>query len=425
MNHMKKKAYWYKVDNAGKIFPAVSNESRSSVFRLTFYLNEAVEAELLQRAVNDILPRFEPFAVELKKGLFWYYLSKNTRPFLVKEEPAIMCKYVPWIHNNGYLLNVYYFQNKIVLETFHSLTDGTGAMEFLKSITYRYLTLKGYPVEHDNLILSQVPNSQQESLDMFCQASNQDKKMKLQEEPAYHMKGECFADDFSMCVRLKAPTEQLLALSRAHGVTLGEYVSALAAYSIYEQSLACRSGKKPIKMFIPVNLRRFFPSHTIRNFSLYIKATFAMGRTWTFDEMLQETKEQFAAQLNQKELNQRINANVGIEQNLLVRLLPLGLKDLAFKLGYHFLAEDISTYSISNLGNVVLPDSMKPYVSQVEFSIGGTNMAIASYNGFTCISMNTKQKDLGMIQYFAKTLADSGIEVSIDTNYKEGYDEIL
>ena len=425
IHNMKKNTYWYKVDNAGKIFPAVSGEARSSVFRLTFYLNEIIDPELLNQAVNEILPRFEPFAVELKKGFFWYYLSRNHKPFHVKEEPEIMCKYVPWSQNNGYLLNVYYYKNKIVLETFHSLSDGTGAMEFLKSITYRYLCLKGYSLDHEGMILSQVPNSKQEALDMFCHSYDNEQKKKLQEEPAYHMRGEKFANTFSMIVRIKAPTSQLLDLARRNGVTLGEYVTALLAYSIFHTDVACHQSKKPIKMFIPVNLRRFFPSATIRNFSLYIKATFSTQKDWTLEEMLKETKEQFSKQLNQEDLHQRINSNVGIEHNLLVRFLPLGLKNLAFKLGYHFLAEDISTYSISNLGNVKLPESMQPFVKQVEFSIGGTNMAIASYNGDTCLSMNTRIKDLSVIQAFIKTLTTEGIDVSIDTNYREGYDEIL
>lgn len=228
-----------------------------------------------------------------------------------------------------------------------------------------------------------------------------------------------------MCVRLKAPTEQLLTLARSNEVTLGEYVTALAAYSIFQTDTECKKSKKPIKMFIPVNLRRFFPSKTIRNFSLYIKATFNTQKEWTFEDILKETKQQFHSQLNQEDLNRRINSNVGIEHNLLVRLLPLGLKNFAFQLGYHFLAEDISTYSISNLGNVKLPSSMQQYVSQVEFSIGGTNMAIASYQGNTCLSMNTRLKDLSMIQFFTHTLVSEGIDVTIDTNYQEGYDEIL
>ncbi|HCZ24597.1 MAG TPA: alcohol acetyltransferase, partial [Acholeplasmataceae bacterium] len=56
---MKKQKYWYKLDNAGKIFPAVSQDERSNVFRLSFYLDETIDSTLLEEAVNKVLPRFE------------------------------------------------------------------------------------------------------------------------------------------------------------------------------------------------------------------------------------------------------------------------------------------------------------------------------------------------------------------------------
>lgn len=422
---MKKNTYWYKVDNAGKIFPAVSNESRSSVFRLTFYLKEEIDPSALSQAVQEVLPRFESFAVELKKGFFWYYLSRNNKPFVVKEEPEQMCKYVPFAKNNGYLLNVYYYKNKIILETFHTLSDGTGAMELLKSITYRYLLLKGANIDHEGLILSQVPNSKHEALDMFCHSYNDMPKKKLNEEPAYHLTGEKFPYGYSVCVTVKTETEALLSVARKYGATIGEYVTARMAYAIYQTDVVCQRSKKPMKMFIPVNLRRFFPSSTIRNFSLYIKAGYSSLQTWTFEEMLAATKVQFRSQLDRDDLHQRINSNVGIEHNLFIRLLPLSVKNLAFKLGYYFLAEDISTYSISNLGNVQLPKSMEDYVHGIEFSIGGTNMGICSYGGNTCLSLNTQIKDFSVIHAFIQLLTQEELELRIDTNYREGYDEIL
>ena len=66
---MRKKKYWYKLDNAGKLFPAFSKDSRSNVFRLSFYLDEVVDSEILEQAINKILPRFETFAVQMKSGL--------------------------------------------------------------------------------------------------------------------------------------------------------------------------------------------------------------------------------------------------------------------------------------------------------------------------------------------------------------------
>ncbi|QWB96523.1 hypothetical protein KHQ89_03600 [Mycoplasmatota bacterium] len=69
---MRKKKYWYVIDNAGKIFPAVSKDSRSNIFRLSFYLNEIVDPIILEQAVNETLPRFETFSVHDKK---WYFLA--------------------------------------------------------------------------------------------------------------------------------------------------------------------------------------------------------------------------------------------------------------------------------------------------------------------------------------------------------------
>jgi hypothetical protein len=68
---------------------------------------------------------------------------------------------------------------------------------------------------------------------------------------------------------------------------------------------------------------------------------------------------------------------------------------------------------------------MKTLIKDVEFSIGGTNMAISSIHGHTNIMLNTEWKDLGFISHFLKCLVDSGLKVNIDTNYREGLDEIL
>jgi NRPS condensation-like uncharacterized protein len=156
-NPLKKKKYWYKLDNAGKIFPAVSKDDRSNVFRLSFYLNETIDPIILEEAVNKILPRFESLAVQLKNGLFWNYFASNERQLQVEIEPAQICKYFKPDHNHGYLFKVYYLKNKITLETFHAISDGTGALHLLKSIVYQYFKLRGFKINHEGKILSEKP----------------------------------------------------------------------------------------------------------------------------------------------------------------------------------------------------------------------------------------------------------------------------
>ena len=58
---MKKKIYWHRLDNAAKIFPAVSTDKRSNVFRLSFYLDHDVDQDLLKEAAHKSLERFQIF----------------------------------------------------------------------------------------------------------------------------------------------------------------------------------------------------------------------------------------------------------------------------------------------------------------------------------------------------------------------------
>lgn len=426
---MRNKSYWYQVDNAGKIFPAVSKSNRSNVFRLSFYIDEIVDEKILQIAVEQCLDRFETFAVQLKNGLFWNYLSDNVRPFKVEKESAEICKFFKFSKNNGYLFKVYYFENKITLETFHALTDGTGALTFLKSIVYKYFTLRGFNIDHENKILSELPYSKKESEDMFLKNYDKNNLKKLKEEPAYHLKGDEFKDNFSQLIKFSIDSKELLEyVKNKYNCTLTQYVVTLLAYSIYCESLNIKDSKKPIKLFVPANLRKYFSSVTLRNFSLYIKTTYACyQKEWTFDKMLKITKEEFKNQLNAEDLVKRINSNVSFEKNLILRIVPLFIKNLAFKVGYYFLGESINTCSISNLGIVDLPKDLEKKVLDVDFVNGGRGivLTLVSVNNHTNIIFNTTLKDLTIINHFIKALSKEKLSIKVDSNYRGEYDEIL
>jgi hypothetical protein len=426
---MKKKKYWYKLDNAGKIFPAVSQDERSNVFRLSFYIDQEVDPIILEDAVNKILPRFETFAVQLKNGLFWNYFAQNERRFIVEKEPAQVCKYFKPVRNQGFLFKVYYFQNKITLETFHALSDGNGALNFLKSLLFQYYKLQGLKIEHENKILSERPYSKKESEDNFVSNYDKDKRRNLNEEKAYHLTGEKFGQHWVLAVKAKVNTDELIKLVKnKYQCTITQYITALMAYSIYKETVDFIGNKKPLKIFIPVNLRPYFNSITLRNFSLYIKATYDAGRTdWTFENMLELTKEQFIDQLDKDKLQSRICSLVGFEKNPFIRVLPLVLKTLAFKIGYNILGESISSCSISNLGIVDLPSGLKDKVLDADFVNAGYGLAMTliSLDKQTNIILSTPLKDLSIINHMISILVKDGLAVTLDTNYKEGYDEIL
>jgi len=426
---MKKKKYWYKIDNAGKVFPAVSKDDRSNVFRLSFYLDEIVDPDILKEAVNKVLPRFETIAVQLKNGLFWNYFSSNHHEVTVSIEPPQMCKYFRPMSNHGFLFKVYYLNNKITLETFHALTDGTGALHFLNSIVYHYFKLRGFKFDHEGKILSEKPYSKKESEDNFVSNYDKDKKRNLNEDNAYHIEGENFSHHWFLFVKAKIDTKALISIAKTkYNATITQYITALLAHSIIKETNDFIGKKKPLKIFVPVNLRPYFDSVTLRNFSLYIKGVYSSDRTdWNFEDLLELTKQQFKEQLNKDELQARFSSLVGFEKNPFIRFMPLFLKTIAFKIGYNILGDKVSSCSISNLGIIDLPSGYKDKILDADFVNGayGLSMTLISISNQTNIIMSTPIKETSIINHVISSLVKEGLEVTIDTNYREGYDEIL
>ena len=425
---MQKSKYWHKLDNAAKVFPAISRSGNSNVFRLSFHLKDKVNKDLLNEAVNICLKRFETFNIQLRNGLFWNYFSENKNIYEVEVEPFTIGEHFKFNKNKGYLFKVYYLDKKITLETFHSLADGTGSMEFLKAIVYEYLTLKGFIIDHENMILTKIPFSNSETEDSFN--ANYDKAIKkqLKESKAHHLTGDKFKEQWSLVMKLRLPIKEIIKVAKEkYNATITEYLTTVLAYSIYMEGANQEKKNKPIKMFVPVNLRPYFDSSTLRNFSLYVKANFDLNKKWTFIEMLELTKASFYEQLNYMELKMHIGSLVGLEKNPFIKFVPLVIKNIFFKIGYKLLGESINTSSISNLGIVNLPNGMAEHVADVEFiNTGpGLNSGVITYKDHLNFSINTIYKDISIIRHTIFKLRDDGINLIIDTNFREGYDEIL
>ena len=115
---------WYRLDNAAKVFPSVTGERNSSVFRFAAILKEKIDPELLQQAVDIVMPRYPMFSVRLRRGIFWNYLDENKQPLKVQKEHTPPSKQMDTHGDGGYMLRVIYYEHRLSLEMFHALTDG-------------------------------------------------------------------------------------------------------------------------------------------------------------------------------------------------------------------------------------------------------------------------------------------------------------
>lgn len=423
---MKRKT-WYPLDNAGKIYPPVSNIRRPSTFSLTALLNEPIDKEVLQNSVNEILERFASFNVKLKRGIFWYYLEENNRPFTVEEEPPYFLKYIDRNENNGYLFKVFFKDNRITMVIFHALCDGTGALDVFKSLIYEYLLLSGKEVKpEDKVITCITPYTIEESFDSFNVNDYKTNEKPAKEKNAFKTDGTNFKWDGCGIITGAVSVEQLKAESNKYDATITEFLSALFMHSIYLGFVkGKRANNKNVKILVPVNLRKFYPSHTLRNFAMFVRLGHDFEEEITFEECIEVCKSELKAGLTKDKLDAMIWSNVKTEKNVFLKIVPLLLKDWVMSMAYSKVGDNLHTANLSNLGVVDLPESMREYVKDITFAIGASystknHLAVISYGDRLNMTFTREMVENQMEKIFFRELTSRGIDVEISSNYWEG-----
>ena len=96
-------------------------------------------------ALTFTIKRFPSFATIVRKGVFWHYLDSVKRRFPINADKGVPCQSLRISSVGTQSLQVLYHANRISVEFFHVLTDGTGGMVFLKSLVAEYLNILGAP----------------------------------------------------------------------------------------------------------------------------------------------------------------------------------------------------------------------------------------------------------------------------------------
>ncbi len=423
---------WFKLDNAAKIFPAISTKKETNTFRIQIALTEPIDPAGLQKAVDAVLERYPLFKVRLKNGFFWKYLDYNIAPFTIQPLPHNVCGSLLPKEHNGYLFQIYYRGPLFVLEMFHSLADGSGAIMFVKSILYEYLTSIGKKITPDNLILTLDSKPTQAEYE-DSQATYYDPKnhAHVKEDKAFFVKGTALPEGYTGLIAGTISTAKMLSLARSRQATVTEYLAALMMHVIYVTQIQYREhlkdNQKPVKIFVPVNLRKHFPSQTLRNFSIFVKSDMRMNRSdITFDEILELVKKQFAAGMTKSELQRKMSENYHFEKNVFLRATPYFIKRFALKIGYAIMGLSLNTLSMSNMGRFEIPASMEPYIDNVSCAVysgkyNTLNLGIMSIGDKFKITFTRSILETNAEREFFRHFTARGIDVEVESNFVEEY----
>ena len=217
----------------------------------------------LRSALDVTVRRFPSMAVRLRRGVFWYYLEQIPKAPAIQSEKSCPLAHVPFDQVRRCALRVLVYHDRIAVEFFHAITDGTGGTIFLKTLLAEYLCQKyGITIPAEDGVLGRLEEPDEEELeDSFLRYAG-DVKASRKEATAYHLSGTPEPDGFKNLVTLMVPTEALRSCAREYGVTVTELLAAAMMQAIdrlQAEKEPRRSHRKPVKVLIPVNLRNLFP----------------------------------------------------------------------------------------------------------------------------------------------------------------------
>lgn len=407
---------WYKLDNVAKVFLATHNKRDPRSIRVSCVLNEDVDPEILQKALDNTVVLRPQYQVRIRRGFFWHYLERTDRRMLIEEENLRPCPIMYGPNYKGVLhYKVTYYGKRINIDMFHAIGDGTGALSFLYLLVLEYLKIK-YPGEFDDVSVStNVPNDDrfQNSYSHFYDNSDGPvpKTILNKKKKAYHIQSRKLPYDQLQFFEVHMEADKLLKASKSMGVSLTSYLGAQLMMAI-QAGMPFTQRRKPITISMPVNLRNYFPSKTFRNFFNSVDVSHVFDGTETIESLAQEFNATLKAETAPDTIKKQMNRYQSIERLFLTRMVPLAIKQPVVRM---FAKKEAKTVTavLSNLGPVRLPDKMQQYIEGVtDFcSTEKLFITVTSYGNDVVFGVVSAYTGTGVLGRFIGRLKETGTEV--------------
>lgn len=444
---------WVRLDNASNIFLAAMNARDTKVFRLSAEMEDTVDPEFLQQALDTTYANYLLYHSVLRRGIFWYYLEESELHPQVKLDTNPSCEALYHFDRKELLFRVVYWKKRISLEVFHALSDGTGALWFFQDLVKEYVHLK-HPetrVENDE---TQRDYSHQrlveDSFARYFRKTDQTSFTKVAQsafrsvteygkiagrkasgllmpvaerdqsgKKVYQVKGAKTPDNRPRIVEMEVPVKRALSMAKEHDASLTLYLTALFMESI-RRSEPNFKGNETMSVSVPVNLRQFFPSDSARNFFSVTRLEYTFGKGQegdTLEEICASLREQFEPQLTKESLEGWLSRLIAFEYHPLARIVIRPLKDLALK-WVNYRNNRNLTLAISNLGRVSFAPSVDAFVHQVYFHTVAVRpqFCAISHGDTLTISFSGPFVETDIQREFARLLQESGIPVTVSAN---------
>lgn len=416
---MKEKSLeWRKLDNSAKIFPISAGRKYSTVFRLSVVLLEKVNSSILQEAVEKTLEKYDYFRVRMKDGFFWNYFEYNPKKPFVEEEREYPCQYIDPKKNRQYLFKVTYFDRKINIDIFHSLTDGNSGTMFFREIVYTYLELAHRDEFKEELRVTRKVDINTE--DSYIKNYDKKVKGKISSQKAYTLKGRKIKFGAVSAIHEIIDLDILKKVCKEKNVTVTQFLTSVLIYSIYSENFEKNKGKRPIRVCIPINLKKYFPSKTISNFFSYMTVEISKENMKSFNCILEFVKKEFERNLTEEEIQKTMSNNVKLGINPFIKSIPLFLKKPLVRFSYLEIRK-YTTTTFSNIGRIGIIGKYQKYIDYFLMLIAPEPVekikcSACSFENKIVFTFTSILDDCSIEKKFYEFLKGEGIPVKIESN---------
>lgn len=405
---------WYRLDSAAKVYPLSMTHTKQTMFRVSAYMKEAIEPAVLQVALLSVIKRFPLFSTAIKRGVFWHYFDAVRCRFAIHAENEPPCTCIFLGGRETPCFKVLYYKKRISLEIFHVLTDGTGAMTFLKCLVREYLRLLGHLVGEGLPSLQESPHPE-EAENAFEKAEKQHKGTGFLQHMAVQPGAGRRKRKTPRILHFVMPTDKLLAAAKKEEATVTTFLSSCILKAARDAAVPA-ADKDLVQLQVPINMRRFYPTRSLRNFSLYAVIGVPY-KVQTRTEMLAETKKQLAKQMEPDALARMLYSANQMATNPFVRIMPLALKGYVLKKIYGILGEKVLSATLSNLGRV--EEDFGGQVEAFDFVLGETSKTnikctLVSYENTAILTVTNSIRDDFFSEILARLLKEAEIPFCIE-----------
>ncbi len=403
------------LDNAAIIYPLGMKFGQMPMFRLSMELKENIEPVLLQLALDFTIKRFPLFASVIKNGFFWHYLETTCNIHFVEEEKDIPCKPISLTRRTMGSFKVLYYKKRISVEYFHVLTDGIGGMTFLKTLIAEYLRLRQIDIPKKEGVKDiNETVDERELVNEFARAEGKSDMSTFVDKKSLQLDGRLTSLNVNCIMHYVMDTDELKKVARSYDSTITTYLTAI----MFLAAKRCICADKGIfNIQIPINMRKFNNSITLRNYAMYFNLSMDIANINNKEELIRKLSEQIREKGTLEEMNHMMMTTRRIIGSL--RFVPLFIKVPIVQNLYGYLGNSIIGSTLSNLGQIKVPEEMAEHIEKIYFILipgipNRTTSSLVSIGNRSVFTISMNDRDLSYLNIIYDLLKEDGLDIELE-----------